>query len=220
MCYNIYYVNVCEIRWDRNPGPLSFWGREFRNREGIYMFFSIISIVLYFATLFLGITEENAKGKIIAVGTAALALVNFYIICSSGISNHFLVNIIFGALHFCALLIALLMLIPGKPKSEKTKPQESSHYNVTIEDNGKNQYSDIPKAEANDRSGEGDDDADLEYVHFNNVHLSEGMICDVHGEKTDFKIMMRSGGKIYEFYVQDGQTVAYRTEEMIEPKSY
>ena len=183
------------------------------------MFLSIISIVAYFAALIFGIAEENAKGKLIAVGTAVLSLVNFYMVCSSRVSSYLLLNIVLGAIHLAAFLFALLMLIPGKPKSQKEEKKDASHFDAKIVDNG-DRYTDQPTPKAPESELVRDVPKEDKNICLLDVHLGDDIICDIRGEKADFKITVDTGGKKYEFYIQNGQTVAYRTGTMTQPESY
>lgn len=182
------------------------------------MFFAIISFALYFVAMMLGLGEKSIKGTIIRIGTLILTLVNLYRIFTHGISDIPIINGLFGAIYFVILLFALLMLIPFK-KTDKP-PRDTPQNNVTIEDNGNNIYT--PHLSTDDQHSEipTEGNNEGERLRYSNVHLNNGVICNISGLKDDFKISITLNGKLYEFYVRDGQTIAYRTEQMIQPQNY
>lgn len=194
------------------------------------MMFYLLSIVFYIYGFLNGLGEESKKGKIITWAYVIVSAINLWMIYTNHISYSILINFLLSVVHIAALLLGLLFALTSKKKNnEKDGRSDINHeskFNANIVDDGR--YSNpvennpVYKQDVDNNNAFDYEQgliSDNTPINYNNLRI-DGHMFDVHGTYSNYKITIYNNGTACEFYVQNGQIVAYRTDGMKNPKSY
>ena len=184
------------------------------------MLIYILSLVFYVYAFFNGFGDENKKGKFITWGCAIVSIINLYRIYSNHISYSLIFNFILSLIHLAALFFSVLFLFASKSKNDNTSDysKRESKFKETIIDDGR--YSNPEVKEYGAEQCQNTSTTNTEFpIDYRNMRV-DGHMFDAQGTYSDFKITIHNNGGIYEYYVKGGKIVAYRTDGMMNPKSY
>lgn len=194
----------------------------------------LLSFVIYVWAFFSGFGEKGVKSKILTVSAMIVASYNIYAIFTKSISNNLFVNILLCIIPLAVFLIGLLFIDDKDDSKEKNHSYKSSKKTAQYESVNKTNIVDNELTNKQQSSkqetdfSEDSDDNNITHTPLNEdekINYKDSRIdgygsCDVEETDEYIKITMKADGKEYDFYVENGNIVAYRTNNSGKVESY
>ena len=180
------------------------------------MLIYLLSIAFYIFVLIKGVGEKGLISKLLIASAIALSGYNLYRIFAGEISDTFIINLLLAIIPGVVFLVGIVLLFNDNSENNKnTKPQNNtSYFNVNITDN------EITQSATHPQSVQLPTNEPKNNIQYCNAKIDGYGMCDVTETQDYTKITMKADGKIYDFYVQGPNIVAYSTDKTTKIQNY